>query len=189
LIFRGIDCSASDNCEEIIKKFCLEILKVKIDAANLQARYLGKKDSQNSPILVSFSRYTDKLEIMSSLKSLKNTGFVVHQDLPTNLRKKRNKLVLARKEVLRLCPKASVRVSTMNLFVNNVRFSWCDTGGLLFGDDPGVLKLNELVGADLSGFIASLQKDTLPKDYFRSARSQCPAKVISPLQSTSSKPA
>jgi len=159
LIFRGLQYHHSEAREEVVSKFCRETLSVDINPTFLHAFSLGKSDVPNKPILASFCLTKDKSNIMGSLKKLKDTGYTVHQDLPLEVRKKRTKLLLLRKEVTRLCPRVGVRVGPNTISVDGHKFSWNANTGLLSNMEPGLEKLCKLIGADLSTFHHNLLKD------------------------------
>uniref|UniRef100_T1HZT7 Uncharacterized protein n=1 Tax=Rhodnius prolixus TaxID=13249 RepID=T1HZT7_RHOPR len=106
LIFRGVlkhsPSGKFKRYSEIISEFCSEILKVEIKEDKIHAFPLGSKDNPNSPLLVSFTCFEDKLSVLRAVRILKNTGFVIHQDLAASTRRNRTKLMLVRKELLRL---------------------------------------------------------------------------------------
>lgn len=49
------------------------------------------------------------------MKTKQNTGFIVHQDLPISIRKKRDELLLVQKEALRLKPYLKMIIQGTNL--------------------------------------------------------------------------
>lgn len=176
LIFRGVlkhsPSGKFKRYSEIISEFCSEILKVEIKEDKIHAFPLGSKDNPNSPLLVSFTCFEDKLSVLRAVRILKNTGFVIHQDLAASTRRNRTKLMLVRKELLRLNDqlKTSLRFDGC-LTVEGTKFTWCCMKGLCHENNDGVLKLHELAGVDLREFVSLLLKNSLPKDYFQRLRS------------------
>jgi len=166
LIFKGLSCPPESKYENIVVQFCKEILKVDVDANFIRSYPLGIRTHQPRPILTSFFLPKNKFDILRSLKVLKHTGFVVHQDLPEATRKKRTKLLLIRREINRLNPKTNARVASNSLIVNGQKFSWSMETGLLFLSDTGLPKLKELIGVDLTAFMKMVLEESLPKDYF-----------------------
>lgn len=172
LIFRGVLKHHSNKGNispaQIVSDFCEEILKVPINADNIFASCLGQRDNADSPVIVSFLRFQDKLNVLMAVKVLKNTGFVIHQDVAAVTRKKRTKLMLIRKEILRINSRLKTSLRLNSLTVEAVKFTWCDTRGICHNNGVGLPKLCELVGADLSDFVSAVAMNTLPKDYFSS---------------------
>lgn len=142
------------------------MLNVSINIHSIYVAPLGRKDAKYCPLLVKFTYFADIQLILKVAKKLKNTGFFIHRDFPNNIRLKRSKLLLLRREILRVNNNLKVVVFDDNLSFSNHRFEWCVTRGLIAGDAEGVSKLNEVLGRDLSGFITSLRNNSLPKDYF-----------------------
>uniref|UniRef100_T1HX64 Uncharacterized protein n=1 Tax=Rhodnius prolixus TaxID=13249 RepID=T1HX64_RHOPR len=106
LIFRGVlkhsSSGGTKTYSDIISEFCKDILKVEIMADNIHAFPLGSRDTSNSPLMVSFTHFRDKILVLGAIRTLKNTGFIIHQDVAEVTRKKRTKLILIRKELVRL---------------------------------------------------------------------------------------
>lgn len=165
LIFRGIARTADKSCTQLAGDFCREVLKVDIND-NIHAFPLGPATITNNPLLVSFIRQQDKLAVLSSTKVLKNSGFVVHCDLPETIRRKRVKLLLLRKQIMRLNSHVKCSLRSDSLIIEGQRFQWCNHVGVIASDENALQKLNALVGHDLTEFVAALLNDNLPKDYF-----------------------
>lgn len=169
LIFKGIKYNSEENnFSKVISDFCDEVLQVQLDQDFLYAFPLGRATAPNRPILVSFMRYKDKSLIMNSLKRLRKTGFVIHQDYGERTRIRRSKLLLIRKEIRRLNNNINVNVRGDHLIILNKRFGWSEDVGLEHGGEDGVKILSDLVGADLSNLISAVRNNTLQKDHFSS---------------------
>uniref|UniRef100_T1I8S1 Uncharacterized protein n=1 Tax=Rhodnius prolixus TaxID=13249 RepID=T1I8S1_RHOPR len=166
LIFKGIKYSSTDDMVKLIGDFCQQVLKLNINTDFFQVTPLGRGNLDDKPLLVTFLRFHDKLAILKNCKCLKNTGFVIQQDYPLNIRQRRSKLLLIRREILR--KKFGVRVAILNdtLLIQNERFEWSLAKGLIFQNEEGTRKLSELVGADLTNFINALASNSIPADYF-----------------------
>uniref|UniRef100_T1IAI8 Uncharacterized protein n=1 Tax=Rhodnius prolixus TaxID=13249 RepID=T1IAI8_RHOPR len=169
LVFRGVinAFKSTSSYSENVSKFCEELLHVKINVENIHAFALGNQQTSNPPLLLTFSRFHDKLAILAASKNLNNTGFAIHQDLPDTTRKKRMKLLLVRKELSRLSKTLKVSLRSDNLIVEGHLFTWCQMIGLCYKNQDGLQRLREITGLDLSGFISAVAKNSLPGDYFR----------------------
>lgn len=183
LIFKGIKHSSTDDLSVKISDFCREVLKLDISVEHLYVFPLGSRDKVNKPILVSFSCIQHKLMVLNSAKILRGTGFVIHEDLPEVTRKKKTKLLLLRREILRLNRDIKVKVRSDCLMVEGCKFVWSSRDGLCCAGQDGVRKLNELIGGNLSDFVSALRSDSLPKDYFARVAHQA-SKVTPDLSSS-----
>lgn len=95
LLFKGLNYSSSGDPNESVSAFCRELLKVDIPPDHLNAVPLGRHGGNvNRSLLVSFSNQQVRNKVLSAAKILRGSGFVVHQDLPEALRKKRSKFLL-----------------------------------------------------------------------------------------------
>lgn len=107
---------------------------------------LGPQDRPDLSLLVCVYCNEDKVKVFKATLLLRNTGFIVHQNFPANMRRKRTKLLLLRKHILRTNLSVNVSVFADIMKVNNQSFSWCLTQGFRFGNEDGVNKLNEFSG-------------------------------------------
>lgn len=168
LIFRGLQSfSNSKDLETVVSTFCDEVLKVPVSVDNIAVRPLGQKDNPKSPLLVTFAKPNNVLTILKSTKCLKDTGYVVHCDLPQSVRISRGRLLLVRKKILKINNDISIKLKGATLRVGSHSFRWCPQEGIVSAGKPAIGKLNELIGVDLSKFIDEVRKGTLAKDYFK----------------------
>jgi len=171
LIIRGLKYQHSEDCELAVKTFTQEVLKTELRENLFHASPVGPKDNTNRPILMTFNRYQDKLDVLKATKVLRGTGITIQQDLPISVRHKQKKLLVIRKEILRSNPSLQVRVRANSLIINNYKFSWSHDLGLLYGELPGSSQLSDLVGVDMSAFLDLMLADSLPADYFERSSS------------------
>ena len=81
LIFRGISESIQENSKEKIVSFVRMQMDVHDDIVIDRAHRLGRfKKDLNRPIIVAFRDYADTELIMSSARSLANTGYGISRD-------------------------------------------------------------------------------------------------------------
>lgn len=172
-IIKGLIYKSQDNLSELISRFCIEVLNVEVNPSFIYAFPLGRNVQYNRPLKVTFLRYQDKLSVMANVKKLKYSGITIHHDLPFNIRKRRVKLLLLRKEIIRRNVSLRVSVSADRLFIQDNMFEWNMQTGLTYGIENGTKKISEIVGVDLSDFLAALASSSLPKDYF--SRRQSPS--------------
>lgn len=167
LIFRGVAKIFKDTNEysKNISKFCEEILQVAVSAENLHVLALNK--TNDPQLLAMFTRTQNKQAVLIASSKLKNTGFVIHQDLSKSSRVRETKLLLLRKELYRLNKNLKLQLRSDRLFVGGVQFTWCNLLGLCHDSKPGVSKLQEITGFDLKNFTSALFSNTLPFDYFK----------------------
>lgn len=169
LIFRGItnlSKSTSDHAINVLK-VCEELLHLKINVENIHVYTLGNHQSPNPPLLVTFNRLQDKIAVLAASKNLKNSGFVIHHDLPDVTRKKRTKLLLLRKELSRLSKTLKISLRTDILMIEGHPFTWCNVNGLCYKNQDGLQKLREITGLDVSDFISAVATNSLPREYYR----------------------
>ena len=88
-----------ENCLDIILDFCEQTLKIENAKANLKlekAYRLGKKkvgESRPRPIVVKFSKYSDREMVRKSSKRLKGSDFGISPQYPQEVLAKRKKLI------------------------------------------------------------------------------------------------
>lgn len=166
VIIRGLKHEGTGSYEAAVKRFFLEVLKVELKEDRMQALPLGHKDKSTRPILVSFSLFQDKIDVLKATKILRGTGITIQADLPTSVRAKQKKLLIIRREILSNNAKYPVRVRGNLLLLNNHKFSWSMEDGLLYDGHPGAQRLSDLMGVDMSTFLKDLLTGSLPADYF-----------------------
>jgi len=159
LIFKGIPSAGSSSALESVLEFCKDTLKVEIEGSKLNAFKIGSPKLVTRPIMVHFQDYQDKVRVTKSLITLKNTGFVVHGDYPLTTRKKRSKLRLVQQELMRRGSNNSIKLGFNALFVDNIKFMWNMSLGLVCEGVCGSRKIGELTGLDVSEFLQSLLID------------------------------
>ncbi|CAC5378147.1 unnamed protein product [Mytilus coruscus] len=91
LIFYNIPEVNDENCRNTIGKFCEEKLKIE-NPSNIvvtDAYRLGKKGTNNRPILVKFSSFENRDNVKKSAKKLKGSNFGISEQLPLEIQKRR----------------------------------------------------------------------------------------------------
>jgi len=154
LIFKGVKCNNDVTPEMSISNFCSEVLKVDIPPDNLRVRPLGRRD--NVPLLTTFSHPKDRWAVLKESRILKGTGFSICEDLPLEVRAKKGKLLLLRKEILKLSPHEKVVIRSNKLLIKGVSFSWSSHDGITHGGKDGVPILSELLKRDFSDIVKVL---------------------------------
>lgn len=186
LIFRGFKYNQNDDILKLVTDFCQQVLNMRLNSTFLLVSPLGRRDNANRPLLVSFALYADKLLVLRSIKRLKGTGFSVHNDYPENVRKKQSKLLLIRKEILKLKPDIKVFVRGDRMFVGSVEFRWTLADGLKFSGDPGTCKLCDVIGADITKFVTDVYNNSVPNNYFGGAINSTVGGALPVLRQSSS---
>ncbi|KAI8121254.1 hypothetical protein FF38_00840 [Lucilia cuprina] len=101
--------------------------------------------------------------ILRQAHKLKDTGIFIETDISPFQRKRKNKLMVLRKELLRRKPDLKVLVRDTTLVVESKKFYWDDVEGLCHDGKYEAIELNgvdylkELSGLDLREFINVLQ--------------------------------
>lgn len=171
LILRGLKNSndLQSNPTLVVTDFFKEFLGLHLENADIHVYAPGRKS--NSPqalLVVTFGRDQDKWKVLNAAKKLKGTGFFIHPDFPPMVRKRRQKLLLVKKELLRVNSSLKVTVQSDKLFVNDCKFMWRDGTGLHSTDKNCDKVLSVLAKKELEPFIKMLVEDRLPRDYFHS---------------------
>ncbi|KAG8313821.1 hypothetical protein J6590_106623, partial [Homalodisca vitripennis] len=86
------------DCKQVVRMFCVDTLGSGDGVWVNRAHQLGR---DRSTIIAHIPDDGDLEYIMSQVRTLKGTGFVVHRDFPREIREKRAKLVAVRAEVER----------------------------------------------------------------------------------------
>lgn len=154
LIFKGLKVppKASDY-SHIVWTFCREVLGCREGLWVNRAHPLGK---DRSTLIAHLPDDGDIQYIMSRVKTLKGTGYVVHRDFPREIRVKRAILAKVRAEVERVSGKKRMPLFHDHLTIEGSRFTW-EGGYLRAGPVDGGSKLKEITGHDFSEFLVSLQ--------------------------------
>lgn len=171
LIIKGLHFKAQDDLSEIVGQFMSNVLQIKDSVEIVDVRPLGSKAMKGRHLLVSFSRNTEKWAVLKQSSRLKGTGWKIDQDYPPNTRRCRRSLFQLRWEIRRLNTNIKSVVRSDKLIINDVQFSWDDSVGLVYNQDLGSVKLKEMVGHDLSGFINGLLTKTAPLNNIRTSAS------------------
>lgn len=154
LIFKGLKVpqGTNDYCH-IVWKFCVEVLGSRDALWVNRAHPLGK---DNSTLIAHIPDDSDIHYIMSKVKTLRNTGYVVHRDFPREVRVKRAILAKVRSEVERVTGKRRMPLFYDHLTIEGCRFTW-GNGELRAGSADGGSKLKEITGRDFSEFLVGLR--------------------------------
>lgn len=115
-------------------------------------------------VLLELKNEKDSSKIFAQSYKLKNSGIFIEPELSLFQRKRREKLLVLRKELLRRKPDLKVMVRNATLLVNGQNFYWCDIQGLCHATNhTETLQINateylkSLTGIDLNEFINILQ--------------------------------
>uniref|UniRef100_A0A240SWD6 BED-type domain-containing protein n=1 Tax=Glossina brevipalpis TaxID=37001 RepID=A0A240SWD6_9MUSC len=115
-------------------------------------------------VLVELKHAQDSSKIFAQSYKLKNSGIFIEPELSMFQRKRKEKLLVIKKELLRRKPDLRITVRNASLMVNRQSFYWCDIQGLCHATNhAGTLQINateylkSLTGVDLREFITILQ--------------------------------
>uniref|UniRef100_A0A1B0APE9 BED-type domain-containing protein n=1 Tax=Glossina palpalis gambiensis TaxID=67801 RepID=A0A1B0APE9_9MUSC len=115
-------------------------------------------------VLLELKHEQDSSKIFAQSYKLKNSGIFIEPELSLFQRKRREKLLVLRKELLRRKPDLKVTIRNATLLVNGQNFYWCDIQGLCHATNhTETLQINateylkSLTGIDLNEFITILQ--------------------------------
>jgi regulator of replication initiation timing len=122
LIFKGLSKENETNYAETIRGFCKEVLKIETPIYINKAFKIGPQNSKFNLILASFSNQSEVTQILQNRKKLKGTGYVIQEDLAENTRKRRNKILAIRKEILKLNKSTKLTIRWDYTVVEGVRF-------------------------------------------------------------------
>lgn len=120
------------------------------------------KMSNKETILIELNRAQDCKTILRQTSKLKNTGIFIEVDTSPFQRKRKNKLMVLRKELLRRKPELKVLVRDTTIVVNGKHFYWDDVEGLCHDFKGELTELNgaeylkRITGLDLKEFIIFL---------------------------------
>ncbi|TMW50847.1 hypothetical protein DOY81_004084 [Sarcophaga bullata] len=122
--------------------------------------------SDTETISVELSKAADCKLVLKHMHKLKNSKVFIEPELSPLQRKRKNKLMIIRRELLNRKPDLKVLVRDATLVVKSKNFYWNDTDGLCHDDcsSPealqitGVEYLKNLTGLDLEEFLNILQK-------------------------------
>jgi len=169
LIFNGFSTSENEDLNQFILKVCKDMLKVDLSVETLNVYRFGNKQNLIRPLMVTFGSAIDRDKVWKAGKVLWKTDFSIQEDLPWAARRKKNKLLRLRREILKTNQNIKIRVRAQGLEVDNTRFTWSTKEGILYGEKPGISKLSEIVGSDMSECCSVLLQEESPK----------PGKVVS----------
>lgn len=155
LIFKGMRVpeKTTDYCS-IVRKFCSDVLGSDDRLWVNRAHPLGR---DRSTIIAHLPGDGDINYIMTRVKTLKDTGYVVHRDYPREIREKRSCLAKVRAEVERVTGKRRMPLVFDHLTVEGCRFTW--EGNLRAGQMDGALRLRQLLDRDFSDFLSRLKHE------------------------------
>lgn len=122
--------------------------------------------SDTGTISVELSKAEDCKLVLKRMHKLKNSKVFIESELSPLQRKRKNKLMIIRRELLNRTPDLKVLVRDATLVVKSKNFYWHDTDGLCHDDcsspeamqTSGVEYLKNLTGLDLEEFLNILQK-------------------------------
>lgn len=93
LLLKGIPEERRENCFDEVRKFIREQLGIDRDMYLERAHRLGRfKSNKTRPIIVAFRDFCDTLEILDASPSLRDTGYGVSRDYPSEISKARQSL-------------------------------------------------------------------------------------------------
>jgi hypothetical protein len=153
---RGLKYTEKENLQKNIKDFCSEVLLIEPELQIQTVRPLGISSGGSRPLLCTFLAQSDTMNILGKPSCLRGTGIFIDKDYPVGIRLKRNKLLMIRRELLKVNKGARVRLIQDNLYINNVKFRWDEREGLKPGEEDGLAKLRAVVSEDLSGLVKVL---------------------------------
>ncbi|KAG8326938.1 hypothetical protein J6590_029690 [Homalodisca vitripennis] len=152
LIFKGLkvpDRATGVDCCHAVQAFCKEVLGCGDNLFVNRANTLGRSKA----VIAHLPDDRDIHYIISRVKTLRNTSYIVHRDYPEEIRQKRAKLVKVRAEVERVTGRRKMPLVFDHLAIEGCRFTW-DEGKLRAGAVDGGTRLKEVVGRDFSQFLA-----------------------------------
>ncbi|XP_013111466.2 uncharacterized protein LOC106089989 [Stomoxys calcitrans] len=120
-------------------------------------------DTDKKCVLVELQNHTDVKTIFRQIPKLKDTGIFIESEISPAQRKRKDKLMIVRKELLRRKPDIKVMVRDCTLVVNSQQFYWDNVEGLCHDANKEALELNAieylkvLTSVDLREFIDILQ--------------------------------
>ena len=136
LIFNGIEENENEDCEETLKTFLKDEMKVEDEMTFVNVHRIGKKDDprrkdkegKDRPrsIIAKFSYNKDLVKVKKATVNLKGKGFFVNEQHPEEIEKRRKKLYPIMKEA-RKDKKNKVVLIRDKLFINNVQVKVDDT--------------------------------------------------------------
>lgn len=151
LIFKGLKwVGRNPDFREVVRRFCNEVLGADDRVFVNRAHPLGK---DRSAIIAHMPNDCDVEYIMSQVRRLKGSDYVVHRDLPREVREKRARLMAVRAEIERVAGKKKMPMVYDHLFVDGRRLTWED-GQLRAGQDDGAETLHAMFDHDFSRFLA-----------------------------------
>ncbi|XP_065364399.1 uncharacterized protein LOC135957553 [Calliphora vicina] len=166
LIIRNIQVFDSEQPLKSVKKLFTEKLDlpdIKIINCSIIPSLKTSNDSNKECLSLELDSPQACKAIFRQAHKLKNTGIYIESEISPFQRKRKNKLMVLRKELLRRKPDLKVLVRDITLVVNGKNFYWDDVEGLCHDGKHeaielnGVEYLNMLSGLDISEFISILQ--------------------------------
>ncbi|XP_075156392.1 uncharacterized protein LOC142229702 [Haematobia irritans] len=101
-------------------------------------------DSNRKCILVELQNNADAKVIFRQIPKLKDTGIFIESEISPAQRKRKDKLMIIRKELLRRKPDLKVLVRDTTLVVNGQHFYWDHVEGLCHDGNKEALELNAI---------------------------------------------
>lgn len=155
LIFKGLKWSNdTKDFRAVVDKFCREVFGSDGTLWINRAHPLGKG---GNAVIAHFPNDVDIDYIMSRVRRLRGTGYVVHRDYPEEVRKKRACLMSVRAEVERVAGRRKTTMFFDHLILDGVRFTWED-GQLRAGQLDGADKLQTMFKVNFKDFLISLSQ-------------------------------
>lgn len=159
LVFWGLRWNPkTTNFCLLIKGFCEEMFGNGEVFVN-RAHPLGK---DSDAIIAHLPCDSDIDYIMSRVKNLKGTNYVVHRDYPQEIREKRAMLAAVRAEVERVSGRRRMTLVFDHLTIEGRRFIW-EENKLLAGRIDGAKELQDITKCDFTAFLENLARDGPPK--------------------------
>ncbi|XP_073835544.1 uncharacterized protein [Musca autumnalis] len=146
----------------LCKKLGLEDIKI-INCTIIPPTKPFSVDSKKKCLLIELQNPLDAKNILRQIPKLKDTGIFIEPEISPLQRKRKDKLMIVRKELLRRKPDLKVMVRNTTLVVEGQQFYWDDVEGLCHDANREALELNaieylkKLTTLDLKEFIDILQ--------------------------------
>uniref|UniRef100_T1HT46 Uncharacterized protein n=1 Tax=Rhodnius prolixus TaxID=13249 RepID=T1HT46_RHOPR len=128
LIFSGLDDLKGSN-EEIVSKFCGDVLGVKVSTDNIENTVDIKVPGKEKRLIkATFSSNKIIWNILNNAKRLKGTGFFVNKDYSYVIRLRRQKLFQFRRDMYQKDKTKNFFIRNDILFMDNKAYIWDERG-------------------------------------------------------------
>ncbi|KAG8255833.1 hypothetical protein J6590_083027 [Homalodisca vitripennis] len=141
LIFKGLEVNdKTADCRHVVQQFCSKMFGTSDKMWINRSHPLGR----NRAVIIAYIPDDQDIHyIMSRVKCLKGTSYVIHKDYPQQVRDKRARLVKLRHEVERVTGRRKFPLYHDHLTIDGIKFSWT-AGKLISGHLDGAKRLSEL---------------------------------------------